>query len=394
MRNDLPLVLIVCNSIDDHTRLERRISSDSPAATRKIIHMCRVLKLAGLSPIILSLGRGRADGSGDFFSSKVACVDGIRIVYAPFSHRHVVSQLVSLFGLLKPLRRLTRDPKRVIVFYNRIPAYIPVLFFAKFLGYRCYLDLEDGEVVSGRSLKKHFVRLLTAFFDRYCRDGVLLACSALSDFTSVRPVQCYYGTALDSFNVTRFQTSRITCLMSGTLSPETGAVLLIETIRLLRSRYVAWASQVQFEVTGKGESLAEFERLSAQPGLPLVRVHGRTSNIRYLEILQNCDVGLALKPVGGVLADTTFPSKVVEFASSGLLVLSTDISDVRLLFGDGARYLEHNDPELLIERLSEIVHNREAAIQCAALGQDSVMDRCAPLRAGEELRQFLFEGVK
>lgn len=390
-----PLVVVVCNALDDATRVERRITTDSPAASRKVFLMAHALRLAGVRPVVLSLGRGRADGSGDAFAAKACRVGGVPTIYAPFSHRRGFSELMSLFGLLGPLRRLARhSSRRAVIFYNRIPAYLLLLRAASRLGYRSFLDLEDGEVITGRSLKDHLGRIVPAQFDRHCRDGVLLACSALEAMTTVRPVHCYYGTAVGDVDVPRWQTDQITCLMSGTLAPDTGAPLLIEAIRRLRSRQPDWADGLCFEVTGKGKSLAAFEELAAEPGLPRVRVHGRTSDARYLEILRGCEIGLALKPVGGPLADTTFPSKVIEFAGSGLLVLSTDISDVRRLLGDGARYLERNDPELLIERLAAIVSDQEAAAHCARRGRQATEHHCAPSRAGEELRQFLFGNLQ
>lgn len=389
-RQSRPVVLVVCNALDDVTRVERRITTDSPAASRKVFLMAQALRLAGVWPVVLSLGRGRADGSGVAFAAKVCRVGGVPTIYAPFSHRRGHSELLSLFGLLKPLRRLARHPRRAVIFYNRIPAYLPLLCVASRLGYRCVLDLEDGEVIAARSLKERLARIVPAQFDRHCRDGALLACSALEAMTTVRPVHCYYGTAVGDVDVPRWQTDRITCLMSGTLAPDTGAPLLIEAIRLLRARQPDWAAGLCFEVTGKGDSLAAFEQLAAEPGLPRVRVYGRTSDARYLEILRGCEIGLALKPIGGALADTTFPSKVIEFAGSGLLVLSTDISDVRRLLGEGACYLERNDPELLIERLAAIATDREAAARCARLGRQTAERHCAPSRAGEDLRQFFF----
>ncbi len=390
MKSTRPIVVIVCNALDDRTRLERRISTDSPAASRKVFLMARALRLAGIHPYVLSLGRGRADGSTSAFAVKVRRVGGVPTIYAPFSHWRGWSELLSLFGLVKPLKRLARHPLRAVIFYNRMPAYLLALHAASRFGYLSFLDLEDGEVVTGLSLKECLARIVPAYFDRHCRDGAMLACSALEAMTTVRPVHYYYGTAVGNVDVPRWQTDRITCLMSGTLAPDTGAPLLIEAIRRLRARQPDWAAGVCFEVTGKGESLAAFEQLAAEPGLPRVRVHGRTSDARYLEILRGCEIGLALKPVNGTLADTTFPSKVIEFAGSGLLVLSTDISDVRRLLGDGARYLERNDPELLIERLATIVADREAAARCALRGRQAAEHHCSPPRAGEVLRNFLF----
>lgn len=388
-----PVVLVVCNALDDATRFERRINTDSPAASRKVFHMAKALSLAGVRTYVLSLGRGHADGSSATFMAKVCRVSGVPTIYAPFSHRRCLNEFFSLFGLLSALRRLARYPQRSVIFYNRMPAYLPTLYEASRVGYRCFLDLEDGEVFIGQSLKDCLARILPAQFDRLCRAGALLACSALEASTSVRPVFCYYGTSVGDVNVPRLQSAGITCLMSGTLAPDTGAPLLVEAIRRLRATPPYWVAELTFEITGKGENLPDFERLASEPGLPWVRVHGRTTDARYLEVLHGCDIGLALKPVGGALADTTFPSKVVEFAASGLLVLSTDISDVRRLLGDGARYLERNDPDLLIERLGEIASDREAAARCALQGRMAVETYCAPLRAGRELRDFLFREI-
>ncbi len=385
-----PLVLVVCNALDDNTRQERRIYTDSPAASRKVFMMCQALKKAGIRPVILSLGRGRADASGDFFSTKVCRVRGVTTIYAPFSHVRGFSELLSLFGLLSFLLRLSRHLHKAVIFYNRMPAYLPALHLASRLGYRCILDLEDGEVYASPPMKEQLAALVTKQFERHCRHGALLACSALSTMTTVRPLHCYYGTTESSDDTLRWNSSDIVCLMSGTLSPETGVPLLIEAIRHLRVRMPDWAGKLCFEVTGKGDSLAELESLAAEPGLPRVRVHGRVSDSHYREIMQRCNVGLALKPVGGKLADTTFPSKVIEFASSGLLVLSTDISDVRRLLGDGARYLEYDNSELLIERLGEIATDKNAAALTAEQGRQAAVLHCAPDHAGNELRHFIF----
>ncbi len=389
-QHEHPRVLIICNALDDATRLERRISTDSPAASRKVFQMAQALRMAGVQPYVLSLGRGRANGSGVNFPAKVSRVGRVPTFYAPFSHRRGWSELLSLLGLLNVLHRLASTPQKAVVFYNRMPAYFLALKWAVFLGYKCFLDLEDGEVPSGGALKQRLQRWFAGQFDRHCNSGALLACSALEKMTMVRPVHCYYGTAIGVTRSYRWQSPGIRCLMSGTLTPGTGAPMLVDAIRRLRTRAPDWAKDLSFEITGMGECLSAFEQLAGEPEHPRVRVHGRTTDARYLEILRRCDVGLALKPVGGALADTTFPSKVMEFAGAGLMVLSTDISDVRRLLGSGARYIERNDPELLIERLAEIACDRVAAADCASQGHAAAERNCAPQKAGENLCKFFF----
>lgn len=387
----LPTIAIVCNALDDATRLQRNISTDSPAASRKVFMLCQALRIAGVRAYVLSLGRGRPDGAA-YFKRTVKRVNGVPVIYAPFSQKQILSQLISLFGLIPSLLRLSQTPNRSVVFYNRMTAYLPALLVARVSGFRCLLDLEDGEVANQaaghRSLRNRLRSSLNAVFDFCCRDGALLACSALSAATTIRPTISYYGTTSALVKPLRWQHDAITVLMSGTLDHDTGAYLLIEAIRQLRQEGNL-ARPLHFEITGKGASQADLEGLATDNNLVSVKVHGRVSNLEYQKILDRCDVGLALKPVGGALADTTFPSKVIEFADAGLLVLTTDISDVRQVLGDGAVYLTRNDPSQLAQLLREIAENLERSQLCAQHGTQAVIAQCSPEQAGRNMAAFI-----
>lgn len=387
-----PLVLVVCNALDDKTRLKRGIVSDSPAASRKVLMLCQALREAGARPCILSLGRGRANGSFSYFPRTVRRVGGVPVVYAPFSHVRFFSQFLSLFFLIGALLRLSSRPKKAVIFYNRMSAYLPLLFTASITGYKRFLDLEDGEVAgqNSGSLKALLGRSITWIYDRLCPDGALLACSALANMTSIRPVHCYYGaTSTKVFDV-KPNTAPLSVLMAGTLNTDTGADLLAATIRLLRQKSCNWLHNLQFEVTGKGESLNTLQALANEDGIPKVIVHGRTTDAQYAEVLNRCTVGLALKPAGGPLADTTFPSKVIEFAEAGLLVVSTDISDVRAVLGSGALYLTSSAPQELASLLQRVVEEPEEILACARQGQQAVIAQCAPNLAGQAVCGFIF----
>jgi glycosyltransferase involved in cell wall biosynthesis len=315
-------------------------------------------------------------------------------VYAPFSHVRFFSQFLSLFFLIGALLRLSSSQKKAVIFYNRMSAYLPLLVTASLSGYKRFLDLEDGEVAgqNSRALKALLGRSITGLYDRLCPDGALLACSALAGMTGIRPVHCYYGSTSTKTFQRKPNTSPRSVLMAGTLNADTGAELLIETIRLLRHEPGEWVRKLHFEVTGKGESLEALLALANEDGMPTITVHGRTTDAQYAEVLSRCSVGLALKPVGGPLADTTFPSKVIEFAEAGLLVLSTDISDVREVLGSGALYLTHNDPKKLAGLLKRIIEAPEEILACALQGQQAVIARCAPQLAGQAVFDFLFRG--
>jgi len=385
-------LLVVCNALDDRTRLERGITTDSPAASRKVFMMCRALRLAGIRPTVLSLGRGRHDGSGRRFRARVRRVQGVPVLYGAFWHRAALSQLLSLLAPALALWRARRLPgQKTALFYNCLPAYVPGLVLARLLRWRTVLDLEDGAVPatapggSGRVL-----RWTRRLFDRLCTGGALLACQALEEATALRPTTCCYGTVEPCAGKPPWTAHGLTVLIGGTIAPETGADLLIDAIAMLRLRRPAWAEGLAIQVTGSGTSIGPLRQLAAEPGWPAVTVHGRTTDAVYRAIVASSHVGLALKPRSGPLARTTFPSKVIELAGAGLLLLTTDISDVRLIFGPAAVYLDDETAAGLADRLQWICEHRQEAQALAARAARDVHEHFAPEVVGRSLATFLF----
>lgn len=389
MRN----LFFVSNALDDTTRIERDIVTDSPAASRKVFLLLKAARKAGVRAMVLSLGRGKQDGTGRYFRSKVCRVDGVPVIYLPFLHYPILSELLSLFSSVPILWRMHRKKgKKTALFYNRLPAYLPALITAKMLRFETVLDLEDGETdLSQWSLSGIKSRILRRVFDSLCSGGALLACHALECTTKLRPTQCCYGTS-ETLNATaKWDLSPVTVLLGGTVSYDTGAQVLINAIGILRDESPPWARNLRFEVTGKGDCLGLLKALGEDARQPDVVVHGRTTDDEYQEILARTQVGLALKPNSGKLAHTTFPSKVIEFASHDILVVTTDISDVRKVLADGAIYLAVDDPRLLIEKLCWIVENRPTARDLSLNGVRAVSAVCAPEIVGHMLSKFLFK---
>ena len=386
-------VVFMCNALDDLTRSERGISTDSPAATRKIILMCKALRLAGVRPIILSMGRGGSMSEWKSFSSVVRRIDGLPLLYIPFTSIPILSRLLSALALIYVVCKLRLRGIKRLIFYNRTEAFLPSLLASSILGYKNILDLEDGELRrSGRLLSCGFARMITCIFDVLC-DRALLACSALKQATSIRPILCYYGAIFKFHQKPKFDPKVITVLMSGTLSNETGANLLIDAIRMIASSEMPRLKNIRFEITGKGESLDEFLKLARTTVVPEIVVHGRLTDLDYAEVLNRADVGLSLKLNDGPYANTTFPSKVIEYAAAGLLIVTTDISDVRTIFGDGALYLNQDNPLELIRHLEFIAANPNEVFMISEAGQQAVQEICSPKLVGNKLQNFIFGGV-
>ena len=177
-------------------------------------------------------------------------------------------------------------------------------------------------------------------------------------------------------------------LLSGSIYPETGAELLFEAIQ----RLAEGPAPLRLHLTGTGPSLERFCGLGNRDGSVSVSVHHRMLRHDYEALLTRIHAGLSLKLIDSPLADTTFPSKTVEYAEHGMLLIATDISDVRKVFGETALYLDRDDPDALAALIAEAARDRQGSRDMAAAGQRRIAEHLAPQIEGARLRSFLFGG--
>jgi glycosyltransferase involved in cell wall biosynthesis len=383
-------VIIVSNAIDDNTRLDRSIITDSPAASRKVFLLARSLKINKINVSVISLGRGRAGLGLRFYPKIQKQVEGICVEYLPYSTLRFASELISVFALVSSLLRRRRTEKAVIIFYNKLVLYAPAVFVSWSIRNKNILDLEDG-FLPNKALtpSQIYAQISSVFYDKFCGQGVLLACNALQKQTKIQHKMCYYGSVECKDGARKFDNPVIAILYGGTISPETGSEIFIEAVKIIQESSEEWCKSIQFYVTGHGTGILSIKNELSATARPLARVLGRLNQSEYSSVLNLADIGLALKPNRGGLAETTFPSKVIEYASNGLLVLSTDVSDVRNIFGENAVYLERDCGKLLVEKLKNIVLNQIIYKKIARQSQILIERRFSIQNSGAELKKFL-----
>ena len=386
-------IIFVCNALEDSVRLERNISTDSPACSRKIFLMSKALKLAGDRVLIVSMGRGEASGSDTHHPGRAKYSNGIAVLYAPYSERKIISELISLFSLPYILFRLRRyRGGKSVIFWNRTSAYIPALFISLLLGFSRFLDLEDGDLQdSSWTFGRLYILLKRELYNRLCSSGSIISCKVLSSSLGRIDHLCYYGVSENISDSKTFDfNNRIVFLLGGTVSVDTGALTLFNAIKLLRELNQSWVERIDFVITGKGDCIHLFEQFGNAGNVPSVKVMGRLNDMEYNNVLASAYVGLALKQVNGPLASTTFPSKVIEMASAGLLIITTDISDVRAVFGDcGAVYLSDDEPESLVRAIRWIFDNPRDANAISARSTAVARHKLSLSSGGEALKNFL-----
>jgi glycosyltransferase involved in cell wall biosynthesis len=341
---------------------------------------------------VLSMGRGQQRGSWRWHSAGVRRVGRHVVVYAPFFDAPLLTHLVTMLFLLPLVWRLIRSTSAgtVLLAYNRLPHYLPALELAYRLGYRLFLDLEDGDVSSMLGLRGKVIKFVGRRINALCSNGALLATSSLTKQYPGLRTMCCYGVA-DSSGHVRTWNGNLYVLLGGTLQHDTGAGLFIDAVAELSRRNDPALDNLKFVVTGKGAMAQTIEALAPTLSRPAVLFKGSLSRQSYQEMLSDIHVGLCLKLSASDLGHTTFPSKVVEITSSGMLLLTTKVSDIPRMFSDEeVLYLPSETPGDLADALQWLLHNRDRASVMARRGTARILSTCAQERVGRDLKSFFF----
>lgn len=268
-----------------------------------------------------------------------------------------------------------------VIIYNCYPEYLGLALLRRLLGRPVTLDIEDGPTRAAATPLARFDPLLYRFFRRLAAPRVIAAAQALADALAVEAF-ALPGVATARAAPRRFDRPEVTVHLGGTLNAHTGIGLFRDALALLDRE--APDAPLRFLVTGHlaaGEASLAGTRLRVATGL---------DDAGYRAAVAEVDVGLQLRLPGTELADTTFPSKAIEIAAAGRLLVSTRVSDVPALFGEeGAMLLPAATPRALTEALLAIAADRPAAARRAALGQQRIVDRLAPAHVGPALLAFL-----
>ena len=386
-------VIFYCNAVSDEIRNARRILSDSPAATRKVVGLCKACRAVGIDARIVSMGRGQVSNFGwdRVRQGEIECVP---VTYGPMLHVPILSYVVTaLWMFWFAFRHRGSKQDTVHLFYNQLTMYLPSLVLLNFMGFRTAVDIEDGPLTRAVEDKYSYrsgfgANASPQLFARFVNNGALLANSSLARGTPINRTCAYYGaidTKVPQFNCISFP---IKILVSGTLEPSTGMQLLADAIKIMDE--LPQASSFEINITGRGSSVSEMKRVKRNLQRLRVNVLGRIDADAYEELVRKSDIGLSLKPVGGAYADSTFPSKIIEYAENGLMVVCTDVSDIRILFRDCVKYLTSNDPAELAKLIIDTTSYPSDVRRYGKAAYNIVESRLSYTQSGNLLKKFFF----
>lgn len=387
-----PRVFYYAPASTDRINAAHAVQLDVPAVRNKVLGVCTALAAVEQEAMVVTSVVPLP--SYRFLSlPEIVTEKGVPLIIVPVIGSYVVKRIsASLALLLFTMRRVRRSDR--VILYNFFPEYVFAAFYLWLVGNPAVLDMEDGPISEDTNLISRITRGVYPILDKLCAKRRLIVSHQLArrlGYTDYMPI---YGVAgffdAEAPSGERFFGDEMHVLFGGNIMAGTGADLFVDTVRLLRTHYPQ--ARLHLHVTGHYDR-AKMTALAEEPdggALVKLNLHGSMTMASYHELARACAVGLCLKLPSHSVGQTTFPSKVVEIAAMGMVLVTMDVSDVRLIFGeDGAVVLQGEAPEELARSLADLENGREAAAALALAGQTIVREKLSSEKVGAQLLDFL-----
>ena len=353
---------------------------ESPAARNKVFGIAGALAVAGAASFVVSTTG--TDASVTPFrplaiSRRPAGSPSLsRPLIQVFAGRSsgVARRLsATVFLVIFAIRMVRRGD--IVLLYNGYPDYLLLALVCRVIGAACVLDIEDWAPPGSRSALDRLVRVSQRLLLRWCAPRQVTVSRQLGEMLSLDRFLPVYGAA--SFHATRrpspaFSLPVVRILYGGSIMHETGLDLFEEAIADLRQRPACLPLHILVSGSFDRARLSRSARPGAGSGLEMTLCGDLTAE-EYRALCDTIDIGLCLKLSRHVMGQTTFPSKVIEIAAKGMLLISTPVSDVPVIFDETcAVILPDDDPQALAAAIRDAAADRAASADRARRGRERV----------------------
>lgn len=362
-----------------------------------IVHAMRVVKAKAYLVSMPNLGKK----SQSFYVASTVLRDrDCPQIFLPVIANRYLRKIHAIFSFAWFCAVNVREADRV-VFYNHALEYVLGLVILALRGNRPILDVEDAAREDQTGWDGFVGQPLFYLIYRSTRDRKLVVSEALAEKLGMRQYCVVYGTTRTGVGLevgrrrapwfASDSCEPLKIHYGGSLSADTGVDLFCNAVDLLMGSLRRDACLLEFIVTGFG-SEEKIRALKERSGGTGVRIsfHPDLSPEEYFEQLHRCHAGLSLRLPDSQMSLTTFPSKVVEITSHGLLLISTKASDVPLLFdASNSVLLSTASAMALAEAIMSVVSNPKGMQQVARCGQARAMELFDSKRVGTRVVNFV-----
>ena len=314
-------------------------------AYQKLIHVSKALRSAGTRVSLVAVPVCNELKIKDAkINTVVSRERGVRIISLGAIPGRVLSRIYASVAFLAFVIRCVREKDRVII-YNFFPEYILATLYLFFRKRRAILDIEDAPRADESGLVSVVTRVSFSILRFLCKRECITVSTKIAEKFQLQNPLVVYGASPPSSNNRSIlhadfknntkSIGTVRVLYGGSMLPETGLNIFCAAVEILVEKNVHPKFNLELLVTGFGGDfeLGVISKFKFPSWLQL-NIKQDLDFSSYEALLRSGHIGLCLKVPGTSMADTTFPSKVVEIIRSGLLLITTPTSDVPLLFDE------------------------------------------------------------
>lgn len=368
------------------------------AAAGKMSGVISALRLAGRRAILVSLPFVTQEP--DRQPGRVCHADGFPAYFLPIRSNAVARKFYGTFALAWfAMRRVRRQD--TVLFYNHAVEYMLALVILRLRKIAVFQDVEDIPTSEERGLRGKADQLGYRLMSTLASQRKVTVSNQVGRMLGLIEFKAVQGVAAQDTLVgseDRWASldagAPLRVHFGGTLVAATGLELFCSALTQLDARAVDLDRDITFVVTGNG-GLASVEAIAhdLKSDRLQLEVHREIDRRGYFGLLDSCHTSLSLKNPYAELANTTFPSKVIEITSRGLALITSRVSDVDEIFAnEEAWLLKRFDATELTEILMDMAANPHEVRQRAEAGMARARERFDPLAVGRSLAAFLEAG--
>ena len=367
----------------------------SPAANNKIISIAKSWKCVGYKVIVLSPSLSKNNSFKKNQSIKEVYEDDIEIIYVEGIDANVINRIVSIFYQIIQIRKLIKKENiQGIIFYDFIyemayPAFISKYLFRK----KILVDYEEEIYSKEQSFNPHILLLyLTRKLIARKIDGAILVSSTLKKFIKTDNYcicRGYYNETFDLMNTAELDKRGLeeyipTIFFGGKMDRFRGIDILLEAVKYLKH-------PCRLVLTGYGPDLEKLKIMSQNLNSKDVSIdfRGFISKEVYKLLAFTSDILVNTQRIDSESSELLFPSKIIEYMSTGNIVVSSNVSDISLIAEDKIILYYRDTPQDIEIILNEVLENLEKYRDYGKRGKLYVREHFNYAKYGEDFVKLL-----
>lgn len=365
------------------------------AASGKMSAVVSALRLTGRRSFLVSLPF--VTQGPDVQTGRVCHADGFPAYFLPTRRKAMARKFYGIFAFAWfAIRRVRR--RDIVLFYNHAIEYALALIILRLRRITVFQDIEDVPTVADRGLRGKLDKLGFALMKNLSSRRKVTVSNqvgrtlGLIDYKAVQGIaaQNSFASSEDRWELLNGG-APLRVHFGGTLVASTGLELFYSALKQLDAKAVELGRDITFVLSGTGD-LTSIKVIAEDVKSARIQfeLHLGVDRQSYFSLLDRCHVGLSLKSPYAELANSTFPSKVIEISSRGLALVSSRVSDVDEIFdGDEAWLLSQFNATELVEVLIYMANNPNEVRKRAVAGMARARELFDPLSVGRSLSAFL-----